>query len=153
MAHGVGSQRTGVEEWPTPADPAARRALVRELADRLGEAERGPRALLARVVVTLGEERARAFLAEALATEAAGGLPLPDGSRRRTPGGVFCHLVRRGVDTEERRQISPPGSQRPGGRGGAGGGGQAAPLVIDPMVAGDQHLAVAPRPGRRPPRP
>ncbi len=83
------------------AEQAARRALVQELADQLGEAERGPRALLARVVVTLGADRTRAFLTETLAVEASGGLPLPDGSRRRTLGGVFCHLVRRGVQPEE----------------------------------------------------
>ncbi len=115
-----------IEEGTAPADAATRRALVRELADHLGEAERGPRALLARVVATLGEAQARAFLAEALAVEAAGGMLLPDGSRRRTPGGVFFHLVRRGVDREERRRIFPPGSQRPAGRGGAGAAGPPA---------------------------
>ena len=118
---------TDVAQQAGTADAAARRALVQELADRLGEAERGPRALLARVVATLGEERTRAFLAETLAVEAAGGLPLPDGSRRRTPGGVFFHLVRRGVDREERRCIFPPGSQRAPGQGGNGAGGPAAP--------------------------
>ncbi len=80
---------TDVAAQAAPADPAARRAVVRELIEALVETERGPRALLARGVATLGEERARAFLAETLATEAAGGLLLPDGSRRRTPGGVF----------------------------------------------------------------
>ena len=118
---------TEVAQQAGTADPATRRALVQELADALGEAERGPRALLARVVATLGAERARAFLAETLAVEEAGGLPLPDGSRRRTPGGVFFHLVRRGVDREERRQIFPPGAQRPAGRGDGGTAGPTRP--------------------------
>ena len=75
-------------------DAAAQRRIAEELADELGETEELPRRQLRRVVQTLGAERARAILAEALAVEARGGLLVPDGSRRRTPGGIFFHLVR-----------------------------------------------------------
>ena len=55
------------------------------------------------------------FVAEALAIEAQGGLMLPDGSRRRTLGGVFFHLLRKGVTPAERRVIFPaqPSSRSP----------------------------------------
>ncbi len=54
---------TGVEEQAAPAaGPAAPWALVRELADCLGETAAAPRHQLARVVEVLGDERARALL-------------------------------------------------------------------------------------------
>ncbi|MDP9372713.1 MAG: phosphorylated adapter RNA export RNA-binding domain-containing protein [Chloroflexota bacterium] len=87
-------------------------ALVRELADRLGETAAGPRHQLGRVVAVLGEARARALLAEALAIEGRGGLLLPDGSRRRTPGGVFFHLARTRARPEEVDRIFPPRSRQ-----------------------------------------
>ena len=91
--------------------------LVAELAAQLGETESVPMRQIGRALATLGEERVRAFVAEALAVEERGGLLLPDGSRRRTLGGVFFHLVRKGVTSEERRGIFPPtprgGQRRP----------------------------------------
>ena len=88
--------------------------LVAELAAQLGETESVPVRQIGRALATLGEERVRALVAAALAVEAQGGLLLPDGSRRRTPGGVFFHLVRRGVTRDERRAIFPQvaGGQR-----------------------------------------
>lgn len=47
------------------------------------------KALLARVLRQLGQERCAAILADALTIESDGGMLLKDGSRRRTPGGVF----------------------------------------------------------------
>ncbi len=77
-------------------------ATAEVIADQLGETEELPRRQVRRVVRTLGVERARARLAKALAVEAAGGELLPDGSRRRTPGGVFFRLVRQGATAQER---------------------------------------------------
>lgn len=82
------------EPSPEQALKAARQAAIKTLARELGETEAGPRRQLARVVKELGPEQALAFLQEAQAIEANGGLMLPDGSRRRTPGGVFFYLVR-----------------------------------------------------------
>jgi hypothetical protein len=64
------------------------------IADRLGEREAGPRSLIIRIVKELGTEYTLALLDEALQIEANGGMMLPDGSRRRTPGGVFFWLVK-----------------------------------------------------------
>jgi len=52
-----------------------------------------PTRTITRAVDRLGPARARALLGQALTVEAQGGLTLPDG-HRRTPGGVFFHLVR-----------------------------------------------------------
>ncbi len=54
------------------AGAAGQRALVRELADRLGETAAAPRHQLARVVDVLGEEQARALLAEGFVNLSAG---------------------------------------------------------------------------------
>src|SRR3712207_9125248 len=56
---------------------------------------------------TIGPERTRAFVEQALAIEASGGVLLTDGSRKRTLGGVFFRLVRDQVSEAERRAIWP----------------------------------------------
>ncbi len=64
------------------------------IAAQLGETESGPRATIWRIVRTIGPERAQAFVAQALEAEANGGMLIPDGSRKRTLGGIFFYLVR-----------------------------------------------------------
>jgi hypothetical protein len=59
------------------------------------------------VVQVLGIERAQAIYEQAMEVEAAGGMMLPDGSRRRTPGGVFFKLVRDSASEAEREKIFP----------------------------------------------
>ncbi len=86
-----------------------------EIAAQLGETEVEPKRLIGRALRNLGEERVRAFVAQALEVEAAGGLMLPDGSRRRTLGGVFFHLLRNDIDRKALRKIfwSQPTAQTP----------------------------------------
>jgi len=79
--------------------------VVDEIAAQFGETEDEPKRLIKRALRTLGEERVRAFVAQALEVETAGGLLLPDGSRRRTPGGVLFHLMRTGIDKKTSRKI------------------------------------------------
>jgi len=97
---------------PTPATPAmdkaARRALAGEIAAQLGETAPEPAGLIARALRLLGEERVRATVARALEVEAAGGMMVPDGSRRRTPGGVFFYLLRTDVGQKEWYRIFRP---------------------------------------------
>jgi VIT family/PHAX RNA-binding domain len=71
------------------------------------EGETKPMALgqIKRIVQTIGNERALAILQQALDIEQQGGLMLPDGSRRHTPGGVFFRLIKEQTTREERRQI------------------------------------------------
>jgi hypothetical protein len=64
-------------------------------------------ALLAKVLRLLGQERCSAILTDALTTEASGGMLTKDGTRRRTPGGTFFHLVRDQCTQEERARLFP----------------------------------------------
>ncbi len=107
---------------PTPATPAtpamdkaARRALAGEIAAQLGETEREPQRLIARALRLLGEERVRAIVARVREVEASGGMMLPDGSRRRTPGGVFFYLLRTTVGQKEWYRIFRPQTTGHGG--------------------------------------
>jgi len=104
--------RLGPEDW----------RATQEIATQLGETERGPLGQVGRVVGRLGADRARTFLARTQEIEAAGGLLLPDGSRRRTPGGVFFHLVRADdtLSREDRVSIFPPQFGRTGRTRAAG---------------------------------
>ena len=99
----------------TETSPGEHAPAVAAIAAQLGETEQLPLRQIARALAALGEERVRAFVAEALAIEAQGGLMLPDGSRRRTLGGVFFHLLRKGVTSAEHRAIFPshPSSRLP----------------------------------------
>lgn len=83
-------------------------AFINTLADQLGETERGPRSQIARIVRGVGVEFARELYQRTLETEGQGGLMLPDGSRRRTVGGVFIYLARAQVSSELRLKIFPP---------------------------------------------
>jgi phosphorylated adapter RNA export protein len=84
-----------MEKQPPPPLPAvAADEVERTIAEQLGESKPELLQLLHKVVKKLGPEQALAFLKETQEIEAQGGLLLPDGSRRRTPGGVFFYLVR-----------------------------------------------------------
>jgi len=83
----------------------AEHALAKGIADTLDETEPEPRRRIARVVLVLGAARAEALIARAQAIEEAGGSWVRDGSRRRTPGGVFFEVVHQSVTTDERARI------------------------------------------------
>jgi len=75
------------------------------IADALGETEHQPRAKLRNIIAAFGDEAALALLAEVQQIEADGGMMLPDGSRRRTPGGVYFHLAYHRLAPEQRQAI------------------------------------------------
>ena len=77
-----------------PAYKAKQQEVAATIAEKLGETEQGPLTQISMVVRKLGPEQALEFLKETLAIEEKGGLMLPDGSRRRSPGGVFFYLVK-----------------------------------------------------------
>lgn len=75
---------------------------VQEIAQALAESRLD---LVNAVVATLGLERARAFLQQTLAIEAAGGQLTKNDERRRTPGGVFFQIIKEQITKEERKVI------------------------------------------------
>jgi PHAX RNA-binding domain-containing protein len=81
--------------------------------DRLADILQEPnRPLLALVLRTFGPDRTVTVLTETLQCEANGGMLTKDGTRRRTPGGVFFQLVRQQATPQERRRLFPhPGPQ------------------------------------------
>ena len=103
-------------------------------------------------MATIGPERALAYLAETLAQEAAGGVLVRNGSRRRTPGGAFFYRVRTQVRGKERRRIWPQAQPQPKQ--------PAVPLqwadrlahfpalLMEPGVAMTAKLTLIGRPGR-----
>jgi hypothetical protein len=80
-------------------NPITRSAAV--IAAQLGETERIPQQTIWRCVRVLGPERAQAFVTQAQEVEANGGMLSPDGSRKRTLGGIFFYLVRTHVSDAE----------------------------------------------------
>lgn len=78
--------------------------LVAEIAESLKEPNE---ALIDKVVKTMGAERVHAFWQQTLEIEANGGQMTVNGDRRRTPGGVFFYLVRKGASKKERKSIFP----------------------------------------------
>jgi len=93
------------QETELPASDT--RSIVADIAGQLGEMEPVAVEQIERIVQHLGADAALAFLQETLQVEAQGGMWLPDGSRRRTPGGVFFYLVKGRIPHQTRGLIWP----------------------------------------------
>jgi|RhiMethySRZTD1v2_1073278.scaffolds.fasta_scaffold31235_5 PHAX RNA-binding domain-containing protein len=78
---------------------------AQQIAEALGESDENPRTQIAGIVAALGAEGALALLAQTQRVEEAGGLLVPDGTRRRTPGGVFFLLAREKLTPADRAKI------------------------------------------------
>jgi phosphorylated adapter RNA export protein len=70
------------------------RQTVDQIAEALGEKEKRVVEKIEDIVSNLGTDEAMGFLQETQKIEQQGGMMVPDGSRRRTPGGVFFYLVK-----------------------------------------------------------
>jgi len=114
-------------------------ALARGIAAVLGETMPPPIRIITRAVDRLGPERARAVLGQALTVETQGRLTLPDG-RRRTPGGVFFHLVRTSdaISREDKDYIFPRQGGHPKRAGGSGTLAASAPAAPAPVAWTDE---------------
>jgi hypothetical protein len=94
---------------------------ARQLARLLGETTPIVIEQLERLLAEAGAEVLEAALQDALAVEAAGGEMLPDGSRRRTLGGIFFRLMRERLPprapapeaTAPPSEAPPPASPQP----------------------------------------
>jgi hypothetical protein len=78
---------------------------ISQIAKTLGEVEEIPLFQITGIVRVLGEEGAQALLKETLDIEKGGGMLLADGTRRRSPGGVFFQLARRKLPADEKKNI------------------------------------------------
>ena len=93
----------------TPSEPRRLRyppdlwTQALRIARQLGETQPSPRFQIAEIIRQCGLDLAQSLVQEMQAVEALGGMLVPDGSRRRTPGGVFFALARNQM-TEEQRQ-------------------------------------------------
>lgn len=77
--------------------------------EKLAEVLQEPNvSLLRQVLKTLGSDRTVAVLTDTLQCEANGGMRTKDGTRRRTPGGVFFQLVKERAPAQARRRLFPP---------------------------------------------
>ncbi|NJN65281.1 MAG: hypothetical protein HC884_00495 [Chloroflexaceae bacterium] len=75
--------------------------MVAHVAQVLGESEKRPVTTISRITQQFGATFVQQMLEETLQIEAQGGLLLSDGSRRRTPGGVFFYLVRKRISKKD----------------------------------------------------
>lgn len=69
----------------------------KSIAEYLGEADFKPKVQIHRMIRLCGVDFVQALLDETNRIEKEGGLMLPDGTRRRTKGGVFFHLARNNI--------------------------------------------------------
>jgi hypothetical protein len=98
----------------TPNVPQAEaRRVAEDIARQLDETN--PEALdqIELIVQRLGVDKAQEFLRETLEIEDQGGLLVRDGSRRRTPGGVYFYSVRGKVSRKDRWAIWPHLAPKP----------------------------------------
>ncbi len=116
IERGPGEPVAAAPPEPTPSETTSERhraramspetqAVAADIAAALGETAPDPMEQIARAVDRLGTERTRAFLAQVQEIEAGGGRVLPDGSRRRTPGGLFFLLLRQSADVSRRNKV------------------------------------------------
>jgi hypothetical protein len=125
---------------------------VSTIAKALGETDEVPLFQITGVVRVLGEETAQKLLAETLETEKNGGMMLPDGSRKRTPGGVFFFLARQKLSQADKLAIFRP-PKEPKAPSSSSGGENRFPRrrVIDVAPARPAAPARSPRAGFVPP--
>ncbi len=77
---------------------------VDTIATTLSETDVRAREKITRSVDILGLEAAEALCAEVVAIEAAGGMLTADGSRRRTPGGIYHYLLKQRLTEAGRKE-------------------------------------------------
>jgi len=93
-------------------DAAEIKAAAQAVAEALDE--NNPRGLrsIKQLIQMMGIEFVQAVVAETLEIEANGGMTIRDGSRRRTPGGVFFQIIKPKLPEDIRNKIFPPKNWR-----------------------------------------
>lgn len=84
-----------------------RRALqqaIDEIANALGETDPRTKAIIERSITVLGVEAVQALRHEVEAIEVQGGMLTADGTRRRTPGGIYLFLLKQRMNEAGRKE-------------------------------------------------
>jgi hypothetical protein len=132
----------------TPIQEVPPAQLGREIAIRLEEPNRG---LVYAMVQNLGPEAALSLYEEVMRIEAEGGMATNDGSRKRTPGGLFIYLAKghlRGKEPERKPRPVAPTAPPIEPFVWEDRVSYHATLQEDLGVAGSAKLTVTGRPGR-----
>jgi hypothetical protein len=85
---------------------------AKQIAKLLDEKESHTLWHILKIVKALGETQAMTLVNQALEIEANGGMMVPDQSRRRTPGGIFFHLVSTSGQPLEGQTLKQTASQK-----------------------------------------
>ena len=101
----------------TPPTDQSITYIVADIAAQLSETNPPALAQIKAIVEAVGEDEARAWLAETLDIEAKGGMLTKNKKRRRTPGGVYFYLARGKLPKEIRRQIFYPNRRKAKAKG------------------------------------
>lgn len=81
------------------------RQKVKEISDKLGENDRKPMSQIKSIIERCGLDFSLDILRQTFEIEENGGMMISDGSRRRTPGGVFFQLCREQMQEEDRLEV------------------------------------------------
>ncbi|HNB55197.1 MAG TPA: phosphorylated adapter RNA export RNA-binding domain-containing protein, partial [Anaerolineales bacterium] len=98
------TQRRTFMTSSTPSDK-----LVQQVANELNENNSGAMDQIRRLIETAGEDFVQEILEKTREVENKGGMFVTNEreARRRTPGGVFFHLVKENLDTEQKKVVFP----------------------------------------------
>src|SRR5436305_5649478 len=129
-----------------PREPSVNETAML-IADALGETEEGPREQLVHIVWALGRTQARALLERTREIEAGEGLLVPDGSRRRTPGGVYFYLAYTEGKPKPGKRLRRSFAKKTPDKAAASDNATekqsvAAPLPVVPFTWGDRIAAI-----------
>ncbi|MEN9935907.1 MAG: hypothetical protein RLZZ387_2486 [Chloroflexota bacterium] len=104
-----------------------------DIAAQLGETQPQPIALIGRILRRLGHVQTGAIVDRVREIEQAGGMPTSDGSRRRTPGGVFFALVKQHLEetgqAEAAVALFPPRQRQRQSKGQGQGKSKSHPVL------------------------
>ncbi len=98
LAYSKGQPKEGkrlpLEQTEEQLKRQTHKEFVKSLAERLNEKHISACLRIGLIVLAIGEEQTLELLKETMELEEQGGMMVPDGSRRRTIGGVFFHLAK-----------------------------------------------------------
>lgn len=107
--------------------------IATKICQRLNETTSEAQGQIRRYTWALGVVQAWALLLDVLEVEESGGMMLPDGSRRRTPGGVWFFLVRNKGVPEEGKKLNLFSSANMG---------KKKPVPTTPPFTWDDRIAI-----------